>query len=280
MTSEVNGSSLRQKVDAAVEAIRARTSIVPRFGITLGTGLGNLAEGIDVDARIPYGELPGFPEASVTSHAGNLTVGSIGGQPVAAFEGRFHFYEGYSLEEITLPIRVLKALGVEVAIFSNAAGGLNPQFQTGDLMLITDHINLMGINPLIGPTDETLGPRFPDMSEPYDLRLVERLHEIALREQIHVHRGGYAAMTGPNLETRAEFRMLQVLGADVIGMSTVPEVLVAVHAGMKSVGVSCVTDMCLPDALKPVNVEEIIRVAGEAEPKMSLLVKELISTYQ
>ena len=276
----VNEPPLGEMIAAAVETIRAKTRIVPRFGITLGTGLGALAEGIDVDARIPYAELPGFPEASVTSHAGNLTIGTLGGQPVAAFEGRFHFYEGYTLEQITLPIRVLKALGVEVAIFSNAAGGLNPQFRTGDLMIITDHINLMGANPLIGPNDDSLGPRFPDMSEPYDAELTERLEAIALRAEIHARRGVYAAMTGPNLETRAEYRMLQIIGADAIGMSTVPEVLVAVHAGLRSVGISCITDMCLPDALNPVNVEEIIRVASEAEPRMSRLVRELIADFK
>ncbi len=270
---------LKEKVEAAAAAIRARSELTPRFGITLGTGLGGLVGRIDGVARIPYKEIPGFPEPRVMSHDGMLVLGHLGGKPVAALEGRYHYYEGYTLEEITLPLRVLKALGIEVAVFSNACGGLNPQFRTGDIMVIEDHINLMGVNPLIGPNDESLGPRFPDMAEPYDLKLVDRLEDLALDMGLRTRRGVYAAMTGPNLETRAEYRMLRLLGADVIGMSTVPEVLVGVHCGLKNVGLSCVTDMCLPDALKPVDIQAILRVAGEAEPRLTELVERLIVSY-
>ncbi len=271
---------LKSKVESAAQAIRDRTDLSPRFGITLGTGLGGLADRIDEAVRIPYAEIPCFPEPRVLSHDGTLVLGMLGGQPVAALEGRYHYYEGYTLEEITLPLRVLRALGIEVAVFSNASGGLNPQFRTGDIMIIEDHINLMGINPLIGPNDESLGPRFPDMIEPYDRRLIESLEALSLEMGLRTHRGVYAAMTGPNLETRAEYRMLRTLGADVIGMSTVPEVLVAVHSGLRSVGLSCVTDMCLPDALKPVDIDAIIRVAGEAEPRLTQLVERLLERYE
>ena len=269
---------LGEKVAHAAHAIRARTSLEPRVGITLGTGLGGLASRIEAEAKIPYEELPGFPEPRVDSHAGTLVLGHLCGQPVAALEGRCHYYEGYSLEEITLPLRVLRELGIEVAIFSNACGGLNPQFAQGDIMVIEDHINLMGVNPLIGPNDDRLGPRFPDMVAPYDPEYVRRLEDIALECGVRLHRGVYAAMTGPCLETRAEYRMLRIMGADAIGMSTVPEVIVGVHAGLRNVGLSCITDLCLPDALKPVDIDEIIRVANEAEPKMSQLVEKLLES--
>jgi purine-nucleoside phosphorylase len=272
-------SSLKARVDAAAAAIRSRSGLAPRFGITLGTGLGGLTREIAPEARIPYQEIPGFPEPRVMSHQGTLVLGHLGGQPVAALEGRYHYYEGYTLEEITLPVRVLKALGVEAAIFSNAAGGLRSRLQLGDILVIEDHINLMGVNPLVGPNDETLGPRFPDMCEPYDLRLVRTVEEIALRRGIRASRGVYAAMTGPCLETRAEYRYLQAIGADAIGMSTVPEVIVAVHSGLRVVGLSCITDVCLPDALRPVNIEEILRVAAAAEPRMTALVRDLIESF-
>ncbi len=271
--------TLREKIEEAANAIRSRAQVAPRFGITLGTGLGGLVGEIQIDARIPYAEIPWFPEPRVTSHSGTFVLGTLGGKPVAALEGRYHYYEGYSLEEITLPVRVLKALGVECILFSNAAGGLSPHFRAGDIMIISDHINLMGVNPLVGPNDEALGPRFPDMCEPYDLKLVSALEAIALQCGIRATRGVYVALTGPCLETRAEYRMLRILGADAVGMSTVPEVIAAVHAGVKSVGISCITDLCLPDALKPVNIEEILRVAGEAEPKMTALVRRFIERY-
>jgi purine-nucleoside phosphorylase len=273
-------TDLKARIEAAAALIRSRTRLSPRIGITLGTGLEGLAGQIDVETRIPYAEIPGFPESQGMFHKGNLIVGRLGSQPVVALEGRYHFYEGHTLEEITLPVRVLKALGVQVAIFSNAAGGLNPHFQKGDIMLIADHINLMGVNPLIGPNDDELGPRFPDMCEPYDLELLGRLEAIALSSGVRVARGVYAALTGPCLETRAEYRYLRIIGADAVGMSTVPEVIVAVHAGLRVAGISCITDLCLPDALEPVVVEEILRVAAEAEPKMTRLVRELVETLE
>ena len=271
-------TELKLKVEKAVYSIRETCKIRPRFGITLGTGLGGLVDEIVVECRIPYAHLPGFPEPRVMSHDGTLILGSLGGRPVVALEGRYHFYEGYSLEEITLPVRVMKALGVELAIFSNAAGGLNPQFRRGDIMLISDHINLMGCNPLIGPNDDELGPRFPDMSEPYDRESIDRLEAIAIEEGLSTHKGVYAAMTGPCLETAAEYRFLRIIGADAVGMSTVPEVVVAVHAGLKVVGLSCITDMCLADALEPVDIDEILRVAGDAEPRITRLIRRLIET--
>jgi purine-nucleoside phosphorylase len=233
---------------------------------------------IEVESRVPYGEIPGFPEPRVLSHSGAFVFGRLAGQPVVALEGRYHFYEGYSLEEITLPVRVLKRLGVELAVFSNAAGGLNPLFRLGDIVIVDDHLNLMGANPLVGPNDDALGPRFPDMSEPYDRALNERLEALAMEEGIRAHRGVYAALTGPCLETRAEYRFLRAIGADVVGMSTVPEVIVAVHSGLRSVALSCITDMCLPDALKPAVIEDILRVAAEAEPKLARLVSRLVET--
>ena len=265
-------TELFERVEAAAKAIREQADWQPRIGITLGTGLGGLASDIEVEAKIPYADIPGFPAPRVVSHEGALILGTLGGQRVAALEGRYHFYEGYTLEEITLPVRVLKALGVDVAVFSNAAGGLNPSYRTGDIMIISDQINLMGVNPLVGPNDERLGPRFPDMCDPYDLATIGALEELALRLGIRVQKGVYVALTGPCLETRAEYRMLRTIGADVVGMSTVPEVIVAVHAGLKIVGLSCVTDLCLPDALQPVDIEEILRVAAAAEPKMRQLV--------
>jgi purine-nucleoside phosphorylase len=272
-------AAIRAKVEAAAWAIRERSEVEPRFGITLGTGLGGIVGDMEVEDRIPYATLPGFPEPRVMSHGGSLILGRLGGQPVAALEGRYHYYEGYTLEEITLPVRVLKQLGVEVAIFSNAAGGLSPTFQKGDLMLVVDHINLMGVNPLIGPNDDSLGPRFPDMCEPYDREAIRRLREIALREGIPTQEGVYAALTGPCLETRAEYRFLRTIGADAVGMSTVPEVIVAVHSGLKSVGISCITDICLPDALEPVDIDEILSVAAAAEPRFTRLVRCFLESY-
>lgn len=271
-------SKLREMVEAARDVIRSRSRLSPRFGITLGTGLQGLSKEIEVEARIPYGEIPGFPDPRGMFHRGTLLIGTLEGKAVAALEGRYHYYEGYSLEEITFPVRVLKALGVEIALFSNAAGGLNPNFRKGDILLIVDHLNLMGVNPLIGPNDDALGPRFPDMSQPYDLELVERLEAIALKHGIRTWRGVYAAMTGPSLETRAEYRFLRLIGADAIGMSTVPEVIVAVHAGLRVAAISCITDLCLPDALQPVVLEDILRTAAEAEPKIGRIVREFIGS--
>ncbi|HEY8505989.1 MAG TPA: purine-nucleoside phosphorylase, partial [Gemmataceae bacterium] len=266
-------SELYDQIQESAGAVRRRWQGSPRFGIILGTGLGALARDIETEAAIPYAELPHFPNSTAESHAGRLVCGRLAGRPVVAMEGRFHAYEGYSLRQITFPVRVMKALGCEILIVSNACGGLNPQYRQGELMLIEDHINLMGDNPLIGPNDDRLGPRFPDMSRPYDPELLELARRVALEERIVCHQGVYVAVPGPNLETRAEYRFLRAIGADVVGMSTVPEVIVAVHAGLRVLGVSVVTDMCLPDALKPVSVAEIIATANAAEPKLAALVR-------
>lgn len=267
---------LYDKIQEAVGFIRSRWDSRPLAGIVLGTGLGGFAEEINAEAVIPYHEIPHFPVSTATSHRGQLVCGRLQGVPVVAMEGRFHMYEGYPLKQITLPVRVFKALGAETLLVSNACGGLNPYFNCGDIMIIDDQINLMGDNPLIGINDDRLGPRFPDMSQPYDLQLVDRALSIARRNDIIAHRGVFVAVAGPNLETRAEYRFLRTIGADVVGMSTVPETIVAAHCGMKVCGFSVITDMCLPDALKPANVEEIIAVAREAEPNLRTLVRELV----
>ncbi|HET9948639.1 MAG TPA: purine-nucleoside phosphorylase [Longimicrobiales bacterium] len=261
----------RARLSAAVAAIRARTTVVPEVAIILGTGLGALAGEIDVETAIPYEEIPHFPLSTVETHTGRLLFGRLGGRSVAAMQGRFHRYEGYSLQEVTFPVRVLRLLGAETLLVSNAAGGMNPLWDPGDLVLIDDHINLLGENPLTGPNLDELGPRFPDMSEPYDRELQVLAEAVALELGIPLRRGVYVAVAGPNLETRAEYRMLRGLGADVVGMSTVPEVIVARHAGMRVLGVSIITDACLPDALEPVDIQTIIRTAGEAEPKLTRL---------
>jgi purine-nucleoside phosphorylase len=267
---------LYDQIQDATRAIRARWSGQPRVGIILGTGLGGLAGDIDTEALLPYADIPHFPHSTVASHAGRLVCGRLAGTTVAAMEGRFHFYEGYSLKQITLPVRVFKALGCEVLIVSNAAGGLNPQHAKGDLMLIEDHINLMGDNPLIGPNDDRLGIRFPDMCYPYDRELLAQAQRIALAEQIVCHKGVFVAVPGPNLETRAEYRFLRGIGADAVGMSTVPEVIVGVHSGLRILGLSVLTDMCLPDALEPARLEDILATAAEAEKKLRVLVSRLV----
>jgi purine-nucleoside phosphorylase len=263
-------------VREATRVVRSHWVGVPRVGVVLGTGLGGLAEEIQAEARIPYPEIPHFPRSTVESHRGQLVCGSLAGQTVIAMEGRFHLYEGYTAAQVTFPIRVMKELGCRYLIISNAAGGLNPFFAKGDLVVIEDHINLLNLNPLIGPNDDRLGPRFPDLIEPYDRPLRNLALRAALEEEIVAHQGVYVAVTGPNLETRAEYRFLRGIGADVVGMSTVPEVLVAVHAGLRTLGFSIVTDMCLPDALAPVSVEEIIAVAREAEGKLRKIVRKVL----
>jgi purine-nucleoside phosphorylase len=248
--------------------------------LVLGTGLGALAREIDAEAMIPYPEIPFFPRSTVESHKGQLVCGRLAGQSVIAMEGRFHLYEGYSPWQVTFPIRVMKELGCELLIVSNAAGGLNPLTSKGDLIVIEDHINLMALNPLVGPNDDRLGPRFPDLIEPYDRKLQDLALKVALEQNIVAHRGVYVAVVGPNLETRAEYRFLRAIGADVVGMSTVPEVLVAVHAGMKVLGFSIITDMCLPDALHPVQIEDIIAVANEAEGKLRGIVRGVLERWK
>jgi purine-nucleoside phosphorylase len=269
---------LHQEITAAANAIRTRWSKPARVGIVLGTGLGGFASEIAVDTVIPYGEIPHFPESTVMTHAGQLVCGMLGSTPVVAMEGRFHYYEGYSMQQITFPVRVMRALGADTLFISNACGGMNPQFEKGDILLIEDHINLMGDNPLRGRNDETLGPRFPDMCRPYDRELLKKAEAAALELGIRAHRGVYVAVAGPNLETRAEYRFLRLIGADVVGMSTVPEVIVGVHAGMRILGLSVITDLCLPDALEPANIADIIRTANETEPKLRKLLRRMIET--
>lgn len=267
---------LKRRLNETVEFIKLEFKASPQIAIILGTGLGRLAERITSRKKISYSNIPHFPVSTAIGHKGELVFGRIGNKKVVALEGRFHYYEGYSLEEVTYPVRVVKALGAKILIVSNAAGGMNPVFKAGDLMAIVDHINLMGVNPLIGPNDDSLGPRFPDMCDPYDLKLIDLAQKVALEEKIKLHKGVYIGVTGPNLETRAEYRFLHAIGADAVGMSTVPEVIVARHAGLKVFGISCITDVCLPDTLKPANIEEIIKIANEAEPKLTKLIYKLI----
>ena len=267
-----------EMVQEAVAAIRRRWDKTADVGIVLGTGLGGLAKHIEEEAVVPYEELPHFARSTVETHAGRLILGTLEGKSVVAMQGRFHYYEGFTPKQITFPIRVMKALGAETLVVSNACGGMNPLFKAGDVMLIEDHINLLGINPLIGPNDERLGPRFPDMIEPYSKTLIEKARQVALENGIDVQRGVYVAVAGPNLETRAEYRFLRGIGADAVGMSTVPEVIVAVHSGMKVLGISIVTDMGLADALEPANIERIINNAINAEPKMIAIIRGVLKT--
>lgn len=266
------------KIEEATAAIKAAWPETPHAGIILGTGLGGLTEQIEVQASLDYDDIPHFLKSTATSHRGRLVCGLLEGKPVMAMEGRFHMYEGYSLKDITLPVRVMKNLGAEKLVVSNACGGMNPYYKCGDIMLIDDHINLMGDNPLIGINDDRLGPRFPDMSQPYSFELIDKAMEIARNNNIHVHRGVFVAVSGPNLETRAEYRFLRNIGADVVGMSTVPEVIVAVHCGLPAVGFSIITDLCFPDSLEPAVVEEIIAHANAAEPNLRLLVSKVIAS--
>ncbi|HAC90139.1 MAG TPA: purine-nucleoside phosphorylase [Planctomycetaceae bacterium] len=263
---------LYDQIQDAVALIRRRWSQTPHAGIILGTGLGPLASQIQDQITIDYQDIPHFPRSTATSHRGRLVCGQLSGLPVMAMEGRFHAYEGYPLKQITLPVRVMKALGAQLLVVTNAAGGMNPFHRAGDIVVIDDQINLMGDNPLIGINDDRLGPRFPDMSQPYDQSLIARALEIARQQNIVAHRGVFVAVSGPNLETRAEYRFLRAVGADVVGMSTVPEVIVAVHSGLRTIGFSVITDLCLPDALEPANVAEIIAVANAAQPRLSSLV--------
>jgi len=269
-------SPLISNINETLEVIKKFTTEKYPIGIILGTGLGGLVKEIEVKHEINYDALPHFPISTVESHHGKLIFGKVNGKNVVAMQGRFHYYEGYTMQQITYPVRVMKFLGVETLLVSNACGGMNPLFRRGDVMLMVDHINMLGDNPLIGKNEDELGPRFPDMSEPYNLELIELAENIALENKIKVQKGVYVAVAGPNLETKAEYRFLRATGADVVGMSTIPENIVANHMGMKVLGISIVTDECFPDALKPVNVEEIIATAMYAEPKMTLIMKELI----
>lgn len=263
--------NLKEMVNDSVKVVRSKSDIKPDVAIILGTGLGALAKDIKNSVEIPYNEIPHFPLSTVETHAGKLVLGEIGDKKVVAMAGRFHRYEGYTIQQITFPVRVMKALGAKVLVVSNAAGGMNKIYKPGDLMVIADHINFMGDNPLIGVNDNILGPRYPDMSEPYDRQLIEMAEKIALEEKIEIRKGVYIGVTGPCLETAAEYRFFGLIGADAVGMSTVPEVIVAVHAGLRVLGISVITDKCVPDCLEKANIEAIIKIAMEAEPKLTKL---------
>jgi purine-nucleoside phosphorylase len=269
-------AGLFERVERAADVVRQRCQLVPEVGIILGTGLGGLAGQIAVDAEVPYAEIPGFPLSTVETHAGKLLLGRLAGRPVVAMQGRFHRYEGYDLQQVTFPVRVLHALGARTLVVSNACGGMHPLWGPGDLVLISDHINLLGDNPLVGPNDERLGSRFPDMSAAYDPELRALARAAALELGIVLREGVYVAVPGPNLETRAEYRMLRAIGADVVGMSTVPEVIVANHQGMRTVGISIITDQCLPDALEPADIGRIIATANRAEPSLTRLITAIV----
>jgi purine-nucleoside phosphorylase len=268
---------LFDQIQEAMKLLQSRWNGKPRVGIILGTGLGGLAEEIQNALKIPYDEIPHFPISTVETHAGRLVCGNLAGKSVMAMEGRFHFYEGYTLKQITFPVRVMRAMGCDILIVSNACGGMNPQWAKGDIMLIEDHINLLSDNPLIGRNDDRLGVRFPDMCFPYDRALIELAQKIALEEKIACHKGVFVAVAGPNLETRAEYRFLRGIGADVVGMSTVPEVIVGVHSSMRVLGLSVITDMCLPDALEPAYLPDIIATANAAEKNLRVLVRRVVA---
>jgi len=267
---------LYEKIQTASEFVAKKVAARPRFAIVLGTGLGGVAQSIDAEATIPYEEIPHFAKATGLGHAGNLIVGKLGGKDVVAMQGRLHYYEGHSMKEITFPLRVMRALGANELLMSSAVGGMNTHLDRGDIVVLTDHINFMGDNPLIGWNDDRLGPRFPDMAEPYSTERRDLVEKIALEKRIVVRRAVLAAVAGPNLETAAEYRFLRRLGADVVGMSTVPEVLVAVHSGMNVLALSIVTDLCPADNLRPANIKEIIETAEETEPKLRELVVEYL----
>lgn len=270
---------MNKTYDMIVEAkrfIEGKSTIRPEIGIILGTGLGQLVDSIDIEKEIPYEQIPHFGQSTVESHAGKLIMGTLSGKPVMAMQGRFHYYEGFTLQQVVFPVRVMKFMGAHTLIVSNACGGINPLFKPGTIMAITDHINLLSDNPLIGSNDNRIGPRYPDMSEPYSNDLVNLVSKVALESGIRIERGVYAAMSGPCLETKAEYRMLKTLGADVIGMSTVPEVIAAVHCGLKVLGLSVITDSCLPDALEAADISKIIEIASEAEPKLVTIIEKVL----
>ena len=266
-----------EQIEEAVASIRSRWSETPRVALILGTGLGDLADQIDQRCEIPYEEIAHFPSSTVESHAGQLVCGTLQGVPVVAMQGRFHYYEGWSMQQVTFPVRVMRALGAEILLINSAVGAMNPHYRLADTVIIDDHISQMPDNPLRGVNDDRLGPRFPDMSRPYDAELCDIAAAAALELGIAAHRGVLVAVPGPNLETRAEYRMLRNMGADIVGMSTVPEVIVAAHCGLRVLGFSIVTDICLPDALEPVSIEKIIATAATGGERLSRLIPEVIS---
>lgn len=261
----------------SVSYIQSRTSVKPTIGIILGTGLGGLVKEIDVFDEIPYQEIPNFPISTVESHSGKLIFGELGGKKVVAMQGRFHFYEGYDMQQVTFPVRVLKLLGIERLFVSNASGGVNPDFEVGEIMILNDHINLFPAHPLVGKNIDELGPRFPDMSEPYDPKMISLAQEIAIENNIKVSVGTYAGLTGPSLETPAEYRYIRAIGSDAVGMSTVPEVIVARHMEIPCFAISIITDLGVPGKIRKVSLQDVINVANRQEPKMTLIMKQLIS---
>jgi purine-nucleoside phosphorylase len=271
--------SYRKRVEEAATFVSDRIDDRPEIGIILGTGLNQLAEEIEADHSFEYQEIPHFPSSTVESHEEELIVGTLGGRTVLALSGRFHLYEGYSAKEVAFPVRVMGVLGLEGVLISNAAGGMNPQFEQGDVMLITDHINLQSDNPLIGPNVEDWGPRFPDMSEPYDVELRTIVREAALEENLELHRGVYVAVVGPHLETKAEYRWLRKIGGDAVGMSTVPEVLAARHMDLRVMAMSVITDGCFPDALEPLTLEAALAAAKEADPTVSAIFEKVVERF-
>ena len=268
---------LKDTISEAAEYIRSKVDLVPKIGIITGTGLGALADDVEKTAEVEYTNIPHFPVSTVESHPGKLVFGNLKGKPVVAMLGRFHYYEGYTMQQVTFPVRVLKELGIETLIVSNACGGLNPQFKRGDIMIITDHINFQNDNPLRGPNDDSIGNRFPDLYNCYDKNLIKMAHETAVEMQLPVQRGVYVSVTGPNLETAAEYRMFRILGADVVGMSTVPEVLAARHQGTKVLAFSIITDMGLPDALGPCSLDDVISAANAAGPSLRALINNCVA---
>ncbi len=268
--------ALRAQIDEAVAAIRTRTALVPEVAVILGTGLGALSDSLTVEARVDYGDIPHFVASTVEGHRGELVFGRLAGRPAVVMNGRLHYYEGYTMRQVSFPVRVLQALGARTLIVSNAVGGMNPLFGVGDIMVVTDHINLMGDNPLLGPNDETLGPRFPDMSEPYDRELIQLAEDVALEQKLAVRKGVFVAVAGPNLETAAEYRFLRGIGADVVGMSLVPENLVAVHGGLRTLALAVITDRCWPDALEPVDIPKILAAAAATAPRLDRLVSRVV----
>ena len=266
------------RIQEAVDFIQTKTQVKPEFGIILGTGLGGLVKEIEIIDEIPYEQIQNFPVSTVESHKGRLIFGNLGGKKVVAMQGRFHFYEGYSLQEVTFPVRVMKLLGIAKLFVSNASGGVNPDFEVGEIMIINDHINFFPGNPLIGKNLDELGPRFPDMSDPYDTDLIDRAVEIAAKNNIRVSQGVYLGLTGPTLETPAEYKFVRVVGADAVGMSTVPEVIVARHMEIPTFAISIITDLGVPGKIKKVSVQDVIAVASRQEPKMTLIMKELIAS--
>jgi purine-nucleoside phosphorylase len=269
-------TGLYEKIQEAKAYVGQRITATPRFAIVLGTGLGGAADSIEAEVTIPYADIPHFVKATGLGHAGRLIVGTLGSQNVVAMQGRLHLYEGYSMKEITFPLRVMRSLGADELVMSSAVGGMNPHLDRGDIVVLTDHINLMGDNPLIGWNDDRLGGRFPDMSEPYSRERCDLVEKVALDNKIVVRRAVLAAVAGPNLETAAEYRFLRRMGADVVGMSTVPEVIVAVHSGMAVLALSIVSDLCPADNLQPANIAEIIKTAESTEPKLRRLVIEYL----